>query len=80
AEAVLTRRSDVAQLFSNSRSYFQADLSTVGDAVVFLRSLLTHKPVDELYTMLGRAKQGKTERYRTFFSHFQAHPSEQLVH
>ncbi len=80
AEAVLTRRSDVAQLFSNSRSYFQADLATVGDAVVFLRSLLTHKPIDELYTMLGRAKQGKTERYRTFFRHFQGHPDEQLVH
>ncbi len=80
AEAVLPRRSDVAQLFSNSRRYFQADLSTVGDAVVFLRSLLTHKPVDELYTMLGPAKQGKTERYCRFFSHFQAHPSEQLVH
>ncbi|HBK46428.1 MAG TPA: bifunctional isocitrate dehydrogenase kinase/phosphatase [Xanthomonadaceae bacterium] len=80
AEAVLTRRSDVAQLFSNSRSYFQADLATVGDAVVFLRSLLTHKPIDELYTMLGRAKQGKTERYRTFFRHFGSHAGEQLVH
>jgi isocitrate dehydrogenase kinase/phosphatase len=80
AEAVLTRRSDVAQLFSNSRSYFQADLGTVGDAVVFLRSLLTHKPIDELYTMLGRAKQGKTERYRTFFRHFETHTDEQLVH
>lgn len=80
AEAVLTRHSDVAQLFSHSRRYFQADLSIVGDPVVFLRSLLTHKPVDELYTMRGRAKQGKTERYRRFFSNFQAHPSEQLVH
>jgi len=79
AEAVLTRRSDVAQLFSNSRSYFQANLPTVGDAVVFLRSLLTHKPIDELYTMVGRAKQGKTERYRTFFRHFHAHPAELLV-
>ena len=31
AEAVLTRRADVAQLFGVSRSYFQADLPTVGD-------------------------------------------------
>ncbi|WP_058196631.1 bifunctional isocitrate dehydrogenase kinase/phosphatase [Xanthomonas translucens] len=80
AEAVLTRRNDVAQLFGISRSYFQADLPTVGDAVVFLRSLLPHKPIDELYTMLGRAKQGKTERFRTFFRHFQSQPNEQLVH
>jgi isocitrate dehydrogenase kinase/phosphatase len=80
AEAVLTRRRDVAHLFGVSRSYFQADLATVGDAVVFLRSLLPAKPIDEIYTVLGRAKQGKTERYRTFFRHFQDHPDEQLVH
>ena len=79
AEAVLTRRADVAQLFGVSRSYFQADLPTVGDAVVFLRTLLPNKPVDELYTVLGRAKQGKTERYRSFFRYFHAHPDERLV-
>lgn len=79
AEAVLTRRRDVAHLFGVSRSYFHADLATVGDAVVFLRSLLPAKPIDELYTVLGRAKQGKTERYRTFFSHFSEHASERLV-
>ncbi len=79
-EAVLSRRRDVAHLFGVSRSYFQADLPTVADAVVFLRSILPGKPVDEIYTVLGRAKQGKTERYRTFFSHFQQHANEQLVH
>jgi isocitrate dehydrogenase kinase/phosphatase len=77
---VLTRRRDVAHLFGVSRSYFQADLATVGDAVVFLRSLLPGKPIDEIYTVLGRAKQGKTERYRTFFRHFNEHPQERLVH
>ena len=80
AEAVLTRRADVAQLFGASRSYFHADLATVGDAVAFLRSILPNKPIDELYTVLGRAKQGKTERYRTFFRHFDAHANESLVH
>ena len=56
ADAVLTERESVAQVFSYTRSYFQADLATVGDAVVFLRTLLPHKPIDELYTVLGRAK------------------------
>lgn len=79
-EAVLTRRRDVAHLFGVSRSYFMADLATVGDAVVFLRSLLAGKPVDEIYTVLGRVKQGKTERYRAFFSHLQQQSNEQLVH
>jgi isocitrate dehydrogenase kinase/phosphatase len=79
-DAVLTERAHVAQVFGYTRSYFQADLPTVGDAVVFLRTLLPYKPIDELYTVLGRAKQGKTERYRHFFRHLAAHRDEQFVH
>ena len=79
-DALLTERDHVAQLFGYTRSHFFADLPTVGDAVVFLRSLLPHKPLDELYTVLGRAKQGKTERYRAFFRHLELHPHEQFVH
>ena len=79
-DAVLSSRQHVAVLFGYTHSYFHADLATVGDAVVFLRTLLPGKPVDEIYTVLGRAKQGKTERYRHFFSHLAAHPAQQLVH
>ena len=80
ADAVLTEREHVALVFGYARSYFQADLPTVGDAVVFLRSLLPNKPVDEFYTVLGRAKQGKTERYRHFFRHLAAHRHERFEH
>jgi isocitrate dehydrogenase kinase/phosphatase len=80
ADAVLTERDHVAQVFGFARSYFQADLPTVGDAVVFLRTLLPTKPIDELYTVLGRAKQGKTERYRHFFRHLAANAQESFVH
>lgn len=80
ADAVLTEREHVAQVFGYTRSYFHADLATVGDAVVFLRTLLPSKPIDELYTVLGRAKQGKTERYRHFFRHLERDPDEQFVH
>jgi isocitrate dehydrogenase kinase/phosphatase len=73
ADAVMTKRDDFAALFGYTRSYFMADLETVGDAVVFLRALLPRKPIDELYTVLGRAKQGKTERYRHFFRHLETH-------
>lgn len=71
ADAVLTERRAVSILFGYTWSYFHADLPTVGDAIVFLRTLLPDKPVDELYTVLGRAKQGKTERYRHFFKHLE---------
>jgi isocitrate dehydrogenase kinase/phosphatase len=78
-DALVTGRDQLAVLFGFTRSYFMADLATVGDAVVFLRTLLPHKPIDELYTVLGRAKQGKTERYRHFFAHF-LRSDERFVH
>jgi isocitrate dehydrogenase kinase/phosphatase len=80
ADAVLTRREHIAVLFGYTRSYFHADLPTVGDAVVFLRTLLPRKPLDEIYTVLGRAKQGKTERYRHFFRHLGSVPEERFIH
>jgi isocitrate dehydrogenase kinase/phosphatase len=46
--------------------------------VVFLRLLLPGKAVDEIYTVLGRAKQGKTERYRHFFGYLGNHAEERL--
>jgi isocitrate dehydrogenase kinase/phosphatase len=79
-DALLLSRHHVAVLFGYAHAYFHADLPTVGDAVVFLRTLLPGKPLDEIYTVLGRAKQGKTERYRHFFRYFDAHPEERLRH
>jgi isocitrate dehydrogenase kinase/phosphatase len=78
-DAVLTTRQHVAVLFGYTHSYFHADLPTVGDAVVFLRMLLPGKAVDEIYTVLGRAKQGKTERYRHFFRYLGTAQSERFT-
>src|SRR5262245_60736905 len=78
-DAVMMDESTVSILFSFTRSYFHADLSHVGQAVVFLKTILPRKPVSELYTVLGRAKQGKTERYRELFRHLQQ-SSDQFVH
>jgi isocitrate dehydrogenase kinase/phosphatase len=70
-DAVMLRESDVSILFSFTRSYFHVDLERVADAVLFLHSILPVKPVSELFTVLGRAKQGKTERFREIFRHLQ---------
>ena len=70
-DAVMTRDADVSVLFSFTRSYFHVDLERVGKALLFLKQLMPHKPVSELFTVLGRAKQGKTERYRELFRHLQ---------
>ncbi|MBN8482455.1 MAG: bifunctional isocitrate dehydrogenase kinase/phosphatase [Xanthomonadales bacterium] len=79
ADAVLTDPELVSRLFGFTRSYFHVDLATIADAVAFLHALMPHKPVEEIYTVLGRAKQGKTERYRHLFRHLARHPGERLV-
>jgi isocitrate dehydrogenase kinase/phosphatase len=62
-EAVMLTRAEIASLFGFARSYFHVDLPVVGAAITLLRAFMPRKPIDELYTVLGRAKQGKTERY-----------------
>jgi isocitrate dehydrogenase kinase/phosphatase len=78
-DAVMMDEASVSILFSFTRSYFHADLPHVGQAVVFLKSILPRKPISELYTVLGRAKQGKTERYRELFRHLQQ-STDRFVH
>ena len=71
-DAIMLEEGTVSVLFSFTRSYFHVDLAHVGEVVKFLKSILPRKPVSELYTVLGRAKQGKTERYRELYRHLQA--------
>lgn len=68
-DTVMTDDAGVRSLFGFSRSYFHVDLPAVGAAIGFLRSIVPAKPIDELYTVVGRAKQGKTERYRRLYKH-----------
>ena len=68
-ESVLLARSDISSMFGFTRSYFHVDLPVVSAAVSLLRTFMPGKPVDELYTILGRAKQGKTERYYALRRH-----------
>jgi len=68
-DAVMLSEGDVSIVFSFTKSYFHVDLERVGEAVLFLKSILPKKPVSELFTVLGRARQGKTERYRELMQH-----------
>ena len=70
-DAVLLSRADVGSLFGYARSYFHVDLPVVSAAITLLRSFMPRKSVDELYTVLGRAKQGKTERYFALRRHLE---------
>jgi isocitrate dehydrogenase kinase/phosphatase len=78
-DAVMLAEGDVSIVFSFTKSYFHVDLDRVGEAVLFLKSIMPRKPVSELFTVLGRAKQGKTERYRELMRHLE-HTHDQFVH
>ena len=78
-DAVMLSEGDVSIVFSFTRSYFHVDLERVGEAVLFLKSILPVKPVSELFTVLGRARQGKAERWREIMQHLE-HTKDSFVH
>ena len=78
-DAVLMEEQQISVIFSYTRSYYFADPTSVAAAVQFLHSILPRKPLDELYTVLGRLRQGKTERYRIFMEHL-AGSQDRFVH
>jgi len=78
-EAALSSADDVSVLFGFTRSYFMVDVEPVEGAVYFIKSMLPRKPLDELFTILGRARQGKTERARSFYRHL-AEADDRFVH
>lgn len=71
ADAVILTDNDASMIFGFTRSYFHADIGNVGATVAFVRNILPKKSLAEIYTVLGRVKQGKTERYRAFFRHLE---------
>jgi isocitrate dehydrogenase kinase/phosphatase len=78
-DSTMLSEDELSILFGFARSYFHVDLESVADTVAFLKELVPRKQAGELFTVLGRAKQGKTERYRSLFKHLQ-NSSDQFVH
>lgn len=70
-DATIVDEDELSILFGIARSYFHVDLERVAEAVAFLKELMPRKLAGELFTVLGRARQGKTERYRSLMRHLQ---------
>jgi isocitrate dehydrogenase kinase/phosphatase len=75
-DATILDEDQLSILFGIARSYFHVDLERVAEAVAFLKQLMPRKPAGELFTVLGRAKQGKTERYRSLMRHLMGSDDE----
>ncbi|MFT5644731.1 MAG: isocitrate dehydrogenase kinase/phosphatase [Janthinobacterium sp.] len=68
-DTVLFEHEQISVLFSFTRAYFLVDMEVPSAYVQFLRSLLPRKPRNEIYTILGLQKQGKTLFYRDYLQH-----------
>ena len=78
-DATMLDEDQLSILFGIARSYFHVDLERVAETVAFLKELMPRKPAGEIFTVLGRAKQGKTERYRSLMRHLMSSQDE-FVH
>ena len=69
---------NVGRVFSLGRSYFMVDMEVPSAYVDFLASLAPAKPRNELYTLVGLQKQGKTLFFRDLQQHLR-HSSDTFV-
>ena len=63
-DSVLLQEADANNIFGFAYSYFQVEVEIPNDLVLFLRSILPHRPLPDLYNSIGFYKHGKTEFYR----------------
>lgn len=70
-DALLTEPTDMSLIFGFSRAYFMVDVPVPSALVHFLKELLPHRTLAELYSAVGLHKQGKTEYYRELLCHLE---------
>ncbi len=68
-DAVLLDEDSASILFSYTRSAFHIDVNRPYDLVRFIKSMIPHKPLGELYSSIGYHKHGKTELFRDIRRH-----------
>jgi isocitrate dehydrogenase kinase/phosphatase len=69
---------NVGRVFSLGRSYFMVDMEVPSAYVDFLASIAPAKPRNELYTLVGLQKQGKTLFFRDLQQHLR-HSTDTFV-
>lgn len=68
-DALLTEGPKMAVVFGFARAYFFVDCQHPYALVLFLKRLIPHKTLADLYSAIGFHKQGKTQFYRDFLNH-----------
>jgi len=78
-DALITDPDQLAIIFSFTRAYFFVDAQVPSALVTFLRELIPHKTLAELYSSIGLHKQGKNEFYRELLNHLHTHDDQFMV-
>lgn len=68
-DTLITDAQQMTIIFGFSRAYFMVEFQVPSALVHFLKELLPHKTLAELYSCVGLHKQGKTEFYRELLQH-----------
>lgn len=77
-DALITEREQMNVIFGFARSYFMVTTEIPSALVRFLKDLMPHKTLAELYSAIGLHKQSKTEFYRDLLQHLHS-SDDQLV-
>ena len=68
-DGIITDTRGIRLLFSYTHSYFHVSTDHILELIAFLKPLLPHRRLAELYISLGFNRHGKTELYRDLAEH-----------
>jgi len=66
---VLLTQDEISIVFSFTRSYFFVEAENPAELIHFLRPLMPHKAVSELYSSIGYNRHAKTVLYKEIYQH-----------
>lgn len=78
-DGVLLSKDEIAVIFSFSRSYFFVESDSPVDLIHFLRPLMSHKNLSELYASIGYDRHSKTVLFKEIHQHLERSDDQFIV-
>lgn len=78
-DGLLMSKDDIAVVFSFTRSYFFVSTPSPVDLIQFLRPMMSHKNLSELYASIGYDRHAKSVLYKEIYRHL-ARTDDRFVH
>lgn len=79
ADAVISNASELSIIFSFTRASFMAYTHKPVELIDYLKTMLPHKPLSELYDAIGYFRNGKTLMYRDLMSYIRNHDDQFII-